>query len=179
MPETQVMSKSDRMELRRVVKARFELLREQLEVRAAEVQQMIKQKVEKDHQKAITEIEEESTALLKEVEGIFTRIHKLHTKAKRKGLSGSSLKEYHEARVRDSLKGWSPANLNQKVNTIVGKMKGEKGVAGLDLRGQELTLLENLSVDALDSKEARDFLEKVPTVDNLLPLPKEKATLKA
>lgn len=180
MPETQVMSKSDRMELRRIVKARFELLHEQLETRAGEIRQMIRDKITQEHSKAIETAEKESAQLIKEADKLFDRIGKLHIKMEKQGIAangGWSLSSTRE-RTRQLLEDWDTADIRTKIDEGIAKLKSEKGFAGLDLRSQELGLLEHLSIDALQSDEARSFLEEVPTVDKLLPLP-EAAKVKA
>lgn len=180
MPETQVMSKSDRMELRRIVKARFELLREQLETRAGEIRQMISDKITEEHSKVIEVAEKESTQLIKDADKLFDRISKLRTKMAKQGIAannGWGLTSTRE-RTKHLLEDWETADLRTKIDNGVAKLKNEKGFAGLDLRSQELGLLEHLSIDALQSDEARGFLEGVPTVDKLLPLP-EAAKVKA
>lgn len=58
-----VMSVKDRTELRRILKARFEILRSRLQTRETEVRNALKEQLEKEHKDAIKEAERRTRAL--------------------------------------------------------------------------------------------------------------------
>lgn len=179
-PTAEPISKSDRMELRRIVKARFEVLREQLGQRANELHRMVKMTIEDEAKADVEKAEKEGREITKECKALARKISSFEARMSAKGITNghgdyyTPEKEMQEI-VDRFLTGWAPADLNERTKTIVSKIKNEHGIHGLELRTNELSLLEDLSVDALQGSEARKFLGQIPEIDTLLPLPEAEA----
>jgi len=73
------------------------------------------------------------------------------------------------------LKGWEPAGISEMVEEKQEELKRMQGTAKLNLRHQEITILEELAIGGLVSEEARAYLDKVPGVDDYMPLPTGEA----
>lgn len=174
------ISKSDRMELRRIVKARFEVLREQLGQRANELNGIVKMTIEDESKKDIVAAENEGIKLAKKARDLAIEIDAYNDKWEAKGLvnrggSYRCVKEMENDVIGYFLRDWSVKDLGNRTQKIVTKVKNEHGIHSLELRTNELKILEDLSVDALQSAEAKKFLAEIPEIDNLLPLPEKEA----
>lgn len=174
------ISKSDRMELRRIVKARFEVLREQIGQRANELNRIVREQIEESRKADIKKAEEEGAKLAKECRALGVKIDAYNDKWSAKGLSNrgtpyEAAKEMQNDIISYFMAGWEVADVTGQTNRIVNKIKNEHGIHNLELKTTELRLLEDLSVDALQGPEAKKFLAGIPQIDNLLPLPEEEA----
>lgn len=174
------LSKSDRMELRRIVKARFEMLREQLAQRATELNSIVKETIEDEAKADLKKAEQESKKLINECKALAKKVASFETTMNAKGITTGhgtwhSPESEMNSFVERFLTGWAPADLSERTSKTVAKIKNQHGVQGLNLRSQELNLLEDLSMDALQSEEAKTFLAKIPEIDTLLPLPEKDA----
>lgn len=212
--DERVMPQKDRIELRRIMKARFEILSEQLGQRENEIRNQIKADIESEFASSVKEAQkrarvfetravkidrkvaefkakiEEEAALLKSEAAEF------QAEMKEKGVQPTGDGYYHREAVLPAvlvnddrwydgerfitvIKDWKPENLGKRVNDAYQAIAREAGLHKLDLRMKELELSEELAIGALSSEEAKGFLGKVPTIDNLLPAPSKKALKKA
>lgn len=174
------LSKSDRMELRRVVKERYELLGEQMEVRKREVRNAIQRQIEIDSSKAIKEAEKRGRVMAKELEKALVGTESLLAEMNEQGIEPKGSREfrYYISEAIDSLKGeWKITDLQSRTSRLFTVLEQEHGTSQLSLRQQRLTLLEDLSIDALETKKAKELFERIPSVDDFMPLPQGK-TLK-
>lgn len=210
MADEKVMPQKDRIELRRIMKARFEILAEQLGQRENEIRTKIKSDLEAEHKAVVKEaerkaraleakaakldrkvvefrakVEEEAIALAAEAEAIQSDLADKGVQPINNGhyyreevppmLAVNADRWYDGQRFVTVIKQFQPIDLNKKVTAAYNVIAQEAGLHKLDLRMKELELSEELAIGALGSEEAKGFLAKVPTIDNLLPAPSKKA----
>lgn len=169
------LSKSDRMELRRVVKSRFELLKEQMETRAREIHHLAKAQIQKDHKPTIKEGEKRGKEMAKKLEASIDQAEALVREMRIKGVEPCDTTDfdYYAKRLIKSLRGeWEIVDLKDQINTLINAINDEHGHSKINLEQQKLQLLETLSLDALESDKAKKFLSEIPKVDDFMPLPK-------
>lgn len=180
------MNKSERVEVRRIVKGRFELLRDQLSARAREVSGVIRRQIEGEYKEPLNEAKKRSDNLRRRLKSVVEDTIALHHDMETKGIKAPySLVEGRKEMGREIesiigyyLKEWKPVGLDAMVNDRLDQIKAQHGYANLNLRSEEISILEDLAVGSLVSDEAQTFLERVPKVDDFLPLP-EGVKLKA
>ena len=64
-----------------------------------------------------------------------------------------------------------PKDLAKQVDAEIFEMMRETGAAAFSIDVEEIRILEELTVGQLETDAAREFLDKIPSVDQLLPLP--------
>jgi hypothetical protein len=177
--ESKTMTKGERDELRRIVKHRFKLLDEQVAQREAEIRQLIRDRIEAEYADAVAEVEAELAAINCEADVLERRGRKIAAAARRKGVVigyGGGTAEPVEVSVASPSRA---ANVDARVNREMEALRRESGLARTNLSLRELDLLERLAIGALESDEAKEFMESIPTVDGLLPMPEPLRQLKA
>lgn len=65
-------------------------------------------------------------------------------------------------------------NKDERIKIATARVRHQAGTGRINLRKLELELMEELSVDSLESKEAKQFLAKIPDAKTLLPSPSKK-----
>lgn len=176
MPDQKIMSQKDRQELRRILKARYEILHQQLAQRQQEVQNSLAEKIREEHEAAILKAIQKTNAFEKRLSKIAEEAKALTTEMRALGVvpgNGRSYRGYAdpETFLSYSLEtAWSPKDLQEKVNQAYSKITEQAGLHKLDLRMQQLELEEELAIGALGSEEAKTFLDKIPNLDKLLPM---------
>lgn len=210
-----LMTGKDRIELRRIMKARFEILSEQLSQREMEIRNALQADIEAQHATAVKEAAKHARLLALKASKIDRKVAEFKAKIEEEAASlkaeSESLEEtmkekgvvpygdtyytrrngsypalmLNEERWYDSnqfmtvTKDWRPEGLVDKVNRAYAEIAQQAGLHKLDLRMKELELSEDLAINALASDDAKDFLKRVPTIDNLLPAPSKKTLKKA
>lgn len=174
------MNKTERIELRRVVKNRFELLQDQLRERAKEVRSILRHEIEKDYKDPLDEAKHRSANLKRRAKSLVEDTIKLHHEMEAQGVRADySLVEGRRREMSSEMnniisyyfEGWEPINIEKMVEEKQAELKKMQGNATLNLRHQEISILEDLAVGGLVSEEARAYLDKVPGVDDYMPLP--------
>lgn len=175
------ISKSDRIELRRIVKGRFELLREQLDQRANEIKKVVRKAIEDESAEHIKSAEKRSKKITANLHKVAKEAEALQADMRLKGVT-SARSKYDNKINQDiqsfigyHLAGWKPRNLDSRVDDSVSTIKSQHGIYNLNLRSNELSILEELSVDAIQGAQAKTFLDRIPEIDKLLPMPEEEA----
>jgi hypothetical protein len=77
--------------------------------------------------------------------------------------------EWHRAIA--SRNRWVPANVKQRVDDEYAKLAREKGYADNGLVEREQGIEEEILLTALESGTARQYLDGLPSVESLMPLP--------
>lgn len=173
------MNKTERSQLRSVVKNRFELLRDQLRERGQEIRDIIRQQIREEHKGPLDEAEQRSKAIARRLKSAAADTRALHMEMEAKGLKAPySLIDSHKEMdgeinkiVGYYLSEWEPKGIDHRVEEKQKELKRLQGTANLNLRHQEISILEELAVGGLVSEEARKYLDKVPGVDDYMPLP--------
>lgn len=164
---TRELTPGDRRELRSVVKNRFRVLRSEVKRRETEMKAEIEaQLVERyrDQDAAIGEAQREAAEI---VERAVREIREV----------GQRLKDAHPeltvqaGRQRFGDLGVQAAdpNRSQLHRALIAAVPDRIGDANLALDRQETDLLQELSVGALETDQAREFLASIPTVGELVP----------
>jgi hypothetical protein len=170
---TKLMSQRDRGELRRILKARFELLHQQLMQRQHEVSNRIEEQIRKESESAIKEAQRKAAAIQKKAAKLEEEAAQLVADMHAKGVHPGDGRYHHDNHTLLQInftERWSPIDLNKKVQAAYKKVTEQAGVHKIDLRLQQLQLEEELAISALGSDEAKAFLDKVPDIDKLLPM---------
>lgn len=176
LPSTKEIGKGDRMELRRIVKGRFEVVGQQFELREKEVKHEIRKELKKDRERAIKTAERKSAPIRRRLEAALREAIALNIEMSQEGVmpkdSLTDIEQYHARNVLESLYGWrvDSSVLKERTDEAMTLLRSERGIAELDLRTQELQILERLSVDALDTDQAHAFLSEIPTLDTMMPM---------
>ena len=169
------MSKTERTELRRIVRRRFKMLREQLSRRERELFHALKTQAEQERKDAVKEIEKKMKPLIKRQNDLAEAIEKVMEEAYNSDVSldgklaqriipGSKYDDI-EIRARSDIASSEAAKQLKEI-------KEEAGWQRLNLEELEWKLDEQLAVGELESGSSKGFLEALPTVESLLPLPK-------
>ena len=168
---TNLMSQRDRAELRRILKARFQLLHQQLHQREREVSNHLENQIRKEHEKAVKQAEKKTLALRKKAEKLAQEARDLQVEMKGLGIRPETGRGYNtELFEWNFADGWAPIDLSKKVQAAYKKVAEQAGLHKVDLHLQQLQLEEELAISALGSDEAKNFLSKVPDIDKLLPM---------
>lgn len=176
MATNQLMTSRDRNELRRILRARFELLNRQLSVREQEIRAEIAEVIREEHKQAvkagkkkIAKLQEKAAKLEAEGKALQDELEDAGV-----GPSGTSRRNggYYghynilDVSVNDNLE---PIDLQTKIQDAYSKLIAQAGLHKLDLGLQQLELEEELAIGALGSEEAKSFLGKIPSLETLLP----------
>lgn len=173
MPEQKLMNQKDRQELRRILKARYEILHQQLSQRQQEVQNTIEKQIREDHESAIQKAIKKTAAFEKKLAKLKDEAVELTAEMNGLGIApGNGYgRHYPETFFSYSLETkWSPIDLQVKIQRAYSQVTEQAGLHKLDLRMQQLQLEEELAIGALGSDEAKEFLGKIPDLDKLLPM---------
>lgn len=168
---TQQMSKTDRSELRRILKLRMEILREQVVHREIEVRDELRKAIQKEYAETVKQAKADTKKLKEKAQKFEAEAEELEKRYGALGLSNSPYqrRSYDLMRI-DFSDDWQPENLEEKVNEAYSALTRKAGAVKLDLKQTELALSEELAINGLTTDEAKDFLAKIPTVEKLIPL---------
>jgi hypothetical protein len=139
--------------------------------RENEIANAIRTQIVKEHEDALTEaraavegLRGELTALAKRYDGVIEDFEV-------RGVTPG----YPHRRTRDTSEifpaSFEVKDLNRTVEGRLREMRATTGYQRLNLKQMELEIQEALAIDALETEDAREFLDRVPTVEKLLPLP--------
>jgi hypothetical protein len=163
-----MISKTERSELRSVVKQQFKVLRAEIKQREAELRA-----------EANEQLVQDSGAQDKQWEAVKHIAEEAIREANRKINDG--LREYGMEHKDPSLEynvvslSWQFESLQRKTNQGEAKTRIDLNIkervrrAELAVERQEADLLRTLAVEALESEEARAFLKMIPSVAELVP----------
>lgn len=167
---TKLMSQRDRTELRRILNARFQLLHEQIHQRQHELENQIRTQIESDFTEAVKLAKKKMDKLRAKGDKLEQEAQEIAEEVLQLGIvptSGSyAVKPLNVTMAEE----WKPKDLNKRVKEALAQITTAAGLHKLDLRLEQLRLEEELAIGALGSDEAKNFLERVPTLDKLLPM---------
>jgi hypothetical protein len=172
--DVKLMSKTERRELRRIVARRFKMLRHQLNRRERELERLFAKQVREERAANVAKIEKKLRPLVKRNNALAEQFSLLQAEASDLGVHiqyhGPAMlnPETHAARY-----GSPPvrAITQDEVRGRLEALKEEAGWGKLNLSELEWRLDEQLAVGELESGSAKEFLETLPSVESLLPLP--------
>lgn len=163
-----VMTQRDRTELRRILKARFELLHKQLDIRKSELLIHLEEEIRAQYKEQVAQAKERTSELEAEAQKFAAKADALQKEMEGMGLTHSHYR--YEFFGYNFHTDWQPANLSQKIDEAFKKVTSKADYHKVDLYLKQLELEEELAIGALGSEEAKSFLSKIPTVDTLLPM---------
>ncbi len=163
------MTKTDRKELTSVVRSEFKILKEELRNREMQIASKIRDELEAESKEVVqiaidraAEIERKSKELEAEAAALVDEM-------RREGLEPQG---YRGSIIRiDFDNRWQAKDIDRRVQRELNNIKTQRGAAELQLARNEQDLVKGLSVGALETEEAKAFLAKIPSLDQLLPSP--------
>jgi hypothetical protein len=163
-----MISKTERSELRSVVKQQFKVLRAEIKQREAELraeanEQMVQQTDEQDAQwEAVKHVAEEAVREANRKVNDGLREHGMEHADPRLEYNIVSLNWQFESLKKKTNQGEAKTRIDLNIKERVRR-------AELAIERQEADLLRTLAVEALESEEARAFLKTIPSVAELVP----------
>jgi hypothetical protein len=159
------ITKSERGELRSVVKGQFKVLRAELEQRQAEMvadidQQVVERFAERD--KTQSDLNWRAQQIVDETNRALEDLLKDHH-------DDLDIHQWGRPTVSPPRMIWSKADKHALRRAAVSALTAKVEGAELRLNRLEADLLRELSVGALESDEARSFLGSIPAVGELVP----------
>jgi hypothetical protein len=169
------MTRTERNELVRIVRGRFKILDRQPAYRIREVETIVRDGIRERHADAIAEAEQATEELRARFEPLEREAADLVAAMRRKGVSP----RYADERLvrMEWLLPWRPANENDVAAGEMYRLSSEATMAQARLVERELSLVEELLVTELETADAKTFLAKLPTIEELVPAPKPAAAI--
>jgi hypothetical protein len=191
------MNSTERRALAKIIDQRFKALQAELDTRREQVEEEIRDRLIAESTRACAAAEKRMLKLvnrakalqadvLAEVEAIAEtgvipgEIHTFHRyNPKKSAFVGPQVIETHavDPLTFDVTNAWAPVNLEEQIAAEIRRLVVERGQGGRSLDAIRLDLQEKLLLGDVQSDEARAFLDEIPTVDVLLPMPTEKPEL--
>lgn len=174
-----MITKAERGELRSIVRQQFKVLRHEVEQRQAELIADLDEKiaeryadVDEQRRQLMWKAHEICEAASRELTDLFCGSDAQHGDADiryRADLDDREVGVEHPVRCHMDHISWSKADRYQLRRAAVGRIEADVKGALLNLERREADLLRTLAVGAIESAEARAFLEGIPTVAELVP----------
>ncbi len=158
------ITKTERAELRSVVKTDFRVLEDELNVRQAELMAEIERQV-LDHFHADDDVVNEAKAA---VEAIVNEANERIAEVV-DAAQGKTRHTCHFAPLRAPYIEWTADKRQQLRRAMVADLEARVADARHRLRRQSADMLKRLAVGALASEEAHTFMASIPTVGELVP----------
>lgn len=182
--------------LEKLVKGRFKILEGQIRQRKVEAENFIRDEVRGEHATTLKQAVEAAKKFNDRQDIIQNEINELERKHEdemakvenktiklqeewNKKISGYAKKgiepsyrynnEPEELLEEDA---WKITNESEEVNRRFEALKEEHGAATISLEQQEQGVLEELLINALETDDAKQFFDRIPTVEDYVPLPK-------
>lgn len=158
-----MISKTERLELRSIVRQQFKVLREEVTHRKTEVLADVEEEIASRYHDEDEAWEQATAAAYNVVADANRQVNEIF-----RNLLG-------QTHTEDQYVGWRPPRRDQQKKADLRKLatrKVDATVTGalLQLSRQEADLLRELAVGALESDEARGFLRSIPAAAQLVPL---------
>lgn len=160
-----MISKTERTELRSVVRQQFKVLRDEVEQRQAELAADIEKQVAEqwaDRDEQLTAIKEKAQQLADDANRALREFVKDHPERESLSVYAFVAPDVRH-RVEDS------QQRNRLRAAAMADLRARVGAALVKLGRQEADLMRTLAVGALESDEARAFLSEIPSVAELVP----------
>lgn len=169
------MTKAERTELRRIVKRRFKLLREQIARRERELQHAFRKQIDDELASTVAKFESKMKPLIERQNKLAAAWSELFAEA---GALDINIRVNNAQKLGslDELKAqhyYPPvvANSYADAQKRLDEIKEAAGWSKLNLNEMEWRLDEQLAIGELETGSSIDFLSALPTVDTILPLP--------
>lgn len=166
------MNATERRELRKIVEAEFKMLATDLNLRAAEVVAEAKTDAAAEYESRTKECQKANDEVLKVVRDASDKIREIVRKYKEKGIeaTGRYGKTVDGVELSSGGIDFVPAGKNEAVSKAASTAQRQVAAAQRSLDRQKLDVLKRLSLSAILSDEANQFLDDLPTADDILRL---------
>lgn len=150
---TRDLSKSERNELTRIVKARFKLLRAQAKARIAEIVAAEKRAEQAQHEELIQKYQDEAKPILEQMGELQRELNDILNRAREDGLGGDGQRFY----AYDRYDRAGIYDIDARTKLVV-----------TEIERVELEKLEELLTSELQSSTAQAFLGTIPSIESLV-----------
>jgi hypothetical protein len=164
---TEPIPPGERRELRSVVRQQFRVLRTEVKQRELELKAEAERRLMeryRDEDKAIDDLNWRITEIAREAQRQIDDLMKEHSDAADGGKWGR-----HDGRLSANGVSRKTEDRTQLHRALMAGINEQVRQASLALDRQEADLLRALSMETLESSAARAFLERIPTVGELVP----------
>jgi hypothetical protein len=187
-PAPKMMNSVERRELRKLIDADFALMQQKLRQQEAELRVAIEERIIAEHAdvvkaanakldalKAEMEAEEKRFEKLREEhnernKAIEDKFAKLRVEEAKNGIApGGTTSWYGGRRFLSGAEPFEAADVSERVNKELQKLKLEKGDAMIALQERKNAIDRQIILGAIQSDEGLRFLESIPTANELLP----------
>lgn len=160
------MNKGERQELRGIIRRRMKVLRADIEARRRELYLDIDNTLEGQYQDELKQWDSTQFLIQQAVDEANRKVNDLY----REFYGRQRWGETHDKAVVTAARMSGPERERQ-VEKMAGRAKVDATVAKafVELDRRETDLLEELATGALESAEARQFLDRIPSVSELVP----------
>jgi hypothetical protein len=163
------ITKTDAAELKALVNQKRELLQEQLTARRDEVRNAVEAEIRKQHAETVTAFEKEVAKLRRRAKQLEADALEVFDSMPT-DLEATKDRRWN-APVEAKLNvGFQPKDFDGRVRAAVKKLEEAYSIEKVNLNKRFVDLREELVTMSLDG-DAKSFLSKIPTVDEILPLP--------
>lgn len=161
------MNKSEREELRRLLRSRFKVLRADVTARQAELEVELGKQVEAEFAAGDRAYDDAMYKIGLAADEANRQVNNIG----RELWGREEWGEKHDRRLISVGRIEKPGKAERLRSTIVGQAEIERRVktALLELDRQENQLLTELATSALESAEGREFFNRIPSVTELVP----------
>lgn len=173
------ITKREADDLRRVVKARFEVLHDQVHQRRTEIANRVEETIEADYKPEIDAVEAKLEVVRKkmrklnaEAKALIADVEANHPNVSLVRARYSNPDNVYVMEIGDA-KAVIP-NLSAEVAKRTNMITEAAGLATLNLRHTEVGFLEKLTLGTIETADAQAFFDSLPVVDQYLPLPSVK-----
>lgn len=178
------ITKREADDLRRVVKARFEVLHDQVAQRRTEIKNRVEDTIVAEHAAKVKRVQDRIDKLREKVEAfnaeVDAEVKAISKSAPKGGDISVTCDRYNpdsvviDGVIRASQLTVGIASLASKVQQRTQEIIEAAGLASLNLRHREIEFLEKLTLGSIETKDAQEFFDSLPVVDEYLPLPSVK-----
>lgn len=164
-----ILSSAELRELRSLVTTRFKILKKQVPVQEEEIKNRVFARLDDEAREAIKAFEAEGSGFSKELAALNERILESVDRGIKAGvIPDGYYRDRHAIKAQYDFTSWH-ADVQAKYKTELKRVQQEAAAAILELDRLEAELLTELTLTQLASGAARDFLEKIPPIEQYLP----------
>lgn len=172
------ITSTERAELRRLLKGRFETLEQRIDQRLGELRLAIEAEIIATHKRATAPFQKRLDAITKKLAVLEAEADDLANDVELAGLAldgSTDGRGYYRERPTvlsaTVAKAVTPSGIDKAIAGRLAALKLDGNSAKLRLREMRLELEEELITGALTSTSATTFLARVPTIDTVVAIP--------
>lgn len=167
------MSATERRELRNILKGKYELLETELRQRADDYNDDQIAKAQARFARKTKAAESATDAIQAKADALKEEARKVQDKLAGQGIRNAQT--YYPLFDYTILADWVVTDLAEEIQAINKDTARRLQGALNELRAAQLGMQESISLDAIESESAKEFLSQMPSVDALLPAQKLRA----